>query len=496
MVTIPGLSTLNKVSQFFSGASSVQSAAGGPDIHLEKHNEYSFERSSHLFSNQKSAYKLDACFDIDNLREIIIHAHNQVKGEHDSPLETDIRFPALEKAVEALGGAEAVFGFNKSEGLWQKIKDCASQVDVLFPEHTIPTLSQDQGNAEFSLSRDQITCIMANSFLCNLPYLKLPSSTQPLTTSNFSNQSLPHYGSLSWHTTYRTRSPVGAERVKGLLLYLQQALIHPKTADTETTPVTFRRVKLDRNVDLTEQLQHIQDRPLANVKFAKGNVEDQQDATVLVDFANENLHIGAIWPSATQEEILFSLYPEAFAGILFCETMAEGDALQISGLERFVSSSGFRNTFEVQGPYQSNPNGDQSLKTITAMDASVTRRLPEQLSTKMLDRDILKAVAGFNGLSGHKIATGNWGCGVFGGNINVKFLQQLIAATVNESELIYCHSNNSDAVAKDLDCLYKGLVENNASALDIYNFLKTLSSETDPSALRDAMLRQWPSTVS
>jgi poly(ADP-ribose) glycohydrolase len=36
------------------------------------------------------------------------------------------------------------------------------------------------------------------------------------------------------------------------------------------------------------------------------------------------------------------------------------------------------------------------------------------------------------------IATGKWGCGVFGGDTHLKFVQQIIAAQLSKKELIFC----------------------------------------------------------
>ena len=69
---------------------------------------------------------------------------------------------------------------------------------------------------------------------------------------------------------------------------------------------------------------------------------------------------------------------------------------------------------------------------------------------KDIMRDIHKAYVGFNliNLESQKdvektISTGNWGCGVFGGNHELKFLQQWIAASfAGVKKLFYFTFNN------------------------------------------------------
>lgn len=38
-------------------------------------------------------------------------------------------------------------------------------------------------------------------------------------------------------------------------------------------------------------------------------------------------------------------------------------------------------------------------------------------------------------------STGNWGCGSFGGDLQLKFLQQLLSASLAQVDLVYCTAN-------------------------------------------------------
>lgn len=64
-------------------------------------------------------------------------------------------------------------------------------------------------------------------------------------------------------------------------------------------------------------------------------------------------------------------------------------------------------------------------------------------------REIVKAYSGFSvpsiildlkvdSVFGKSIATGNWGCGAFGGNAKLKFILQWIAASLAKRDLVYC----------------------------------------------------------
>ena len=56
--------------------------------------------------------------------------------------------------------------------------------------------------------------------------------------------------------------------------------------------------------------------------------------------------------------------------------------------------------------------------------------LSNHFSRRNIDRDLGKAWAAFGKTRNEIIVTGNWGCGVFGGNPVFKFLQQVCAASI------------------------------------------------------------------
>jgi hypothetical protein len=60
------------------------------------------------------------------------------------------------------------------------------------------------------------------------------------------------------------------------------------------------------------------------------SIEDT-DAYYQVDFANKYLHIHQIIPSCTQEEVMFSVRPECYLGIIICDVMLDHEAIIISG---------------------------------------------------------------------------------------------------------------------------------------------------------------------
>jgi len=184
---------------------------------------------------------------------------------------------------------------------------------------------------------------------------------------------------------------------------------------------------------------------------------EDEPADAFVNFANKRLHIHQIIPSATQEEVLFSCCPEAFPGILFCETLLDNEIMLIKGCRRFLDYTGYLNTFEFSERFDP-PKPPQDMIVI---DAVYSRHFLYANAV----RDLNKAYFSFTFYQGKKIATGPWGCGAFGGDKVHKFVQQLCAATLasknkkdNDNENSN-NNNNNHKKTKTVELVYSTFKE-------------------------------------
>ena len=132
--------------------------------------------------------------------------------------------------------------------------------------------------------------------------------------------------------------------------------------------------------------------------------------------------------SCTQEEILQVCCPEFNVGMLFIGTMMRNEVVNVTNCRRYSSYTGYGNSFTCAGPLAA---GQTVIQDILTIDACYSGHfsIPNQL------RDINKAFTSFSSHANHYpseelrcISTGKWGCGVFGGVVAHKFLQQLISA--------------------------------------------------------------------
>ncbi|KAG0324438.1 hypothetical protein BGZ99_001820 [Dissophora globulifera] len=190
-------------------------------------------------------------------------------------------------------------------------------------------------------------------------------------------------------------------------------------------------------------------------------LEDEAPPGALqLDFANKIIGGGVLGNGAVQEEIRFVICPELIVSRLFTQNLQDNEALLIKGAERFSNYNGYGASFTWHSDFVDHTPRDnlgRRMTEICAIDAlpfwTKQQRL-RQFSRRSVLRELNKAVVGFRrspitssswGLCRAEaqtsvvsaIATGNWGCGAFGGHLQLKFLIQLMAASV-------CHGYSAD----------------------------------------------------
>lgn len=105
---------------------------------------------------------------------------------------------------------------------------------------------------------------------------------------------------------------------------------------------------------------------------------------------------------------------------------------------------------------------------MVAIDAlSYGRAKTAQFEKEQIDRELRKAYCGFyrQGFSDENlsaVATGNWGCGAFGGDIELKSLIQLLAAAESGRAVAYYTFGDSELM-ESLHEMHQFLIEKNFS---------------------------------
>ncbi|KAJ3317324.1 hypothetical protein HDV06_001700, partial [Boothiomyces sp. JEL0866] len=191
-----------------------------------------------------------------------------------------------------------------------------------------------------------------------------------------------------------------------------------KQINSCTNQVEFERVVIQDFPDWSREMD-----PLVDLETTTTRMENVEGS--LVDFANKRIGGGVLSRGAVQEEIMFMCRPECIAARYFTEPLEENEALVIRNATVFSDYEGYARSLKFK-EYQN----DCFVSDIIAIDALRFEKKNSLLELKKdtITREINKAYVGFSQVK-DRIVTGNWGCGAFNGNQELKFLIQMIAAS-------------------------------------------------------------------
>ncbi|CAD8182541.1 unnamed protein product [Paramecium octaurelia] len=218
--------------------------------------------------------------------------------------------------------------------------------------------------------------------------------------------------------------------------------------------VTFIRRTEFRNY---KEIYNDQQCSLSQFLKNKGRCEDFQNS-ILVNFADKNVGgLSLDQLNIAQEEVLMLTHPEALISMLFMEPMNDNEAILIKNLIKFNDYDGYGLTFRQKEEDYFKQNSDSSIKQhnefsqrqqelnnqkdsqnkkiiinhILCMDAIFYQNWQMQFDESFINRELVKSYIAFSLALDHtdseNISTGKWGCGIFNGDIELKFLIQLLA---------------------------------------------------------------------
>ncbi|KAF9927700.1 hypothetical protein FBU30_002964 [Linnemannia zychae] len=315
---------------------------------------------------------------------------------------------------------------------------------------------------------------------------------------------------LFWAEETRTPcTPTQAAKLRCILHYFDRV-----TTEMPQGTVTFHRQVLKKPVYLTaDERWRRKDFSLSNVTVDwMTSIEEAPQGALQLDFANKNIGGGTLDKGAVQEEIRFMICPELIVSRLFSQQLEANEAILIKGAERYSNHIGYSKTFEWFSDHRDTTPRDmlgRRMTEICAIDArpfkSRVSRL-DQFERHYILREINKAIAGyrqspinasewgmaradFDDLSSIKprfrpIATGNWGCGAFGGHLQLKFVLQWIAASI-------CGGLSHEDKALGDDLLYYtfGMQQLHSEIETFLLAAKASNNNIDPKRLVECIIR-------
>ncbi|XP_075245397.1 poly(ADP-ribose) glycohydrolase-like isoform X2 [Convolutriloba macropyga] len=346
----------------------------------------------------------------------------------------------------------------------------------------IPWLNQNT-NMSLTLSKRQVASLNANLFLNTFP---VQDGTGDLPR---------HHDMLTLFSSKRAnRVNSNFEKVRCLLNYFHR-VTDSTNCEMSSGTVSFHRRCLD--LDQARPQWEKVDKHLSQCTVkSKGFIENQQEM-LQVDFANQYIGGGVLGEGCVQEEIRFVTHPELFVSLLFTPRLLENECLIIQGAERYCDYVGYSDSFKFLSDYCDPSPSDsigRKLVTLVAIDALVLRSQEakaQQFKLQKILRELNKAYIGFRSCSHTDnaslpvenaskltaVATGNWGCGAFGGNPELKFLIQWMAASYAGRDVLYLTFSDQN-LAKRLSKIVNSLLKKPYSVSEVWRLI-CLYSKSD-----------------
>uniref|UniRef100_A0A914LEV2 poly(ADP-ribose) glycohydrolase n=1 Tax=Meloidogyne incognita TaxID=6306 RepID=A0A914LEV2_MELIC len=275
-------------------------------------------------------------------------------------------------------------------------------------------------NGSLTLSQLQIASLLANAFY-----------------STFTARNFGEFNRINFIRLFTRKTPKAAEKLKCILHYFYQFFKNPPNGT-----VSIIRQKL--NCELEPKWDEIELNLVNLNALPNGRIENEGEKMTQVDFANEFIGGGVLGYGLVQEEIRFLICPELIISCFVCEKMEKNEAILIIGAERYSDYQGYGSTFcwkyrQRDVSLQRDAMG-RVMSELLAIDALNFSHPLEQFFEGYIRRELRKAFIGFairTAWSFDQIATGNWGCGVFGGDLHLKSLIQLMAASLACRPLVF-----------------------------------------------------------
>jgi len=335
-----------------------------------------------------------------------------------------------------------------------------------------------------TLSQQQVAVVLVNAFFCTFPRR---NASKP--NSEFSNYPMINFNALFMKNSRRMTACL--EKLKCLLCYFSQVVTTPRTG-----VITFSRLSLTPSLLPS---WHSSDQTLSCLHIStEGKIETDGAGFLQADFANEYVGGGVLRSGLVQEEIRFTICPELIATMLFSEAMQDTEAISVIGVEQFSCYSGYGDSFRFEGRMKDLTERDTSgrrLTCVVAMDA-IRFSGDKELQFRMdkVERELNKAFVAYGGWNNSDvvrlpaIATGNWGCGAFGGDPRLKLLIQLMAASVAGRDLAY-FTFGDEELTREGGRLFNKLAEDEVTVGQLIGSLASFYNSTKTKDGRE--LYEW-----
>jgi len=328
-------------------------------------------------------------------------------------------------------------------------------------------------NIAITLNKLQVISLLANQFLCIFK------------DENCKLYHTPDCSFLGLLSSEKSPLDSSVEKIRCVIHYFDK--MRKRSIDNlKSELITFQRVSLKENNIPNWEKSSVE---LCDIIIDKGkSIEDCENMSQ-VDFANKYLGGGVLRAGCVQEEIRFAINPELFVSMIFTQRLDHLESAFIIGVERTSKFKGYGRSFKYNGDHNDNyirfDKWNRRSTEIVAIDAthySPSLKKYIQFSAKETLREMNKLYAGFkeNEYSvlkkGSYIATGNWGCGAYNGDLELKSLLQILVASIAGKNIYYCPFDKVE-FADHLGEVILSLKQHNITTDLLYKLIKTYNNE-------------------
>ncbi|XP_053612340.1 poly(ADP-ribose) glycohydrolase-like isoform X2 [Plodia interpunctella] len=383
------------------------------------------------------------------------------------------------------------WSFRSLHKLFQQLEAEESQVffDVTLPEiiklalalpklirAPIPLLRHHK-NYSISLSQQQIASLLANAFLCTFPRRN---------SNKKSTKEYTYFPNINFSSLYEASSMnCVLEKLKCLCHYFRRVC---SQVPVGVLTFTRRHVPQDRHPHWATSRRQLAAIP---IHVDSGTTIEEAYGLIQFDFANKYIGGGVLGHGCVQEEIRFVICPELMISMLFTEMLQPDEALIVIGCERYSNYSGYGNSFEFAGDHRDATPYDSSGRrrcAVLAVDAMPFGRKLVEFQPEKISRELLKVWVGVSFDTEADptctqypgVATGNWGCGAFGGTPRLKALLQLMACAQARRPMAYFTFGDAD-LRDDIVDIYNLLTRNNVTVGQLFEYIVRYSEPSDVS---------------
>ena len=377
----------------------------------------------------------------------------------------------LEKAIKLYFSDEDIFYSKLLPFIIEQSLLLSERAKKEYKEQTLPLMISGK-NMKEEIPKKLILSILSNAFFCN--------HKDFVSQLNLKQKELTHleeWCNVDFYWIYSFESSVSIQRIICFLAYFDFAEKNLESKDNYfESNVVVERIIFNEN-KIIKHLSECNDTFNENdINIHNETMDNPEIITQsIIDFANMDLQTGQIIPSATQEEILFSIRPEMYIAMFICQRIYSNEILIISGAKQLFEYEGYSNSFKFQ---KIKEKIDDKNENILALDATMF----DHYKYNNVIQDISKFYTACNfckqKYSNPSISTGSWGCGAFGCDRAHKFLQQLICAKSNHVKLFFSTFGKAD-YQNSLNLLFRSVIQFKPKVSDLWNLIIQFKGNKD-----------------